>query len=281
MANGVEIAKSTRRDFLRKGILGTAGLFLAGSQQASAEFFPLNCFNPESPILGDVVGKAVRVPARLPVPVRDFHPFPPENEYFNPIYDKATANARNRWKGIGPHYPIAISNVDSSAVFLTTSSINLQAPTAKVGELTVKGLNGGRVGVSFYQEQNHQFEGAFGEDAPGHLVNRLNWNMAYYFEGFNPEQEVKIADPDTGRLMHYRDGKPAVFNADSEGKIAFNAPRACGDVRFQVVFNILANPGFNTQEVKIRRGPDDRPGLGITKPLPPGVVKPGAPEDNF
>lgn len=257
----------SRRDAIKLGLAGAAGLLLTKSSPASADYIPLNCAFPEAPILGNFVGTPVRVPNRLSeIQVRSLTSFP-QGEYFYPIYDPNTANQANGWKGVGPHNGVAFSNIDFNAANLFS--------TGKVGELIVKANNGGRVAVSFYQEQNNQFDGKWGPDASGQIVLDLGWDLLYIFDGLQPGQQIRIVDPDTGRQMHWRDGTQTIYFANQSGSVGFNIPKTCGDARVQFVFSALNRPGFQPQEVKIRRGPNDRPELGIGNALPPGVVKPG------
>jgi hypothetical protein len=230
------------------------------------------CPIPENPKLGGVIGIAVRVPSNLSDVKVTAPNNMPNKDYVNLIYDQFQADQAHDWRGIGPHYPVAFSNIDSNAAILETHG--------NPGEAIIRANQGGRVAVSFYQEQAHQKDGAWGHDASGNVVLNKDWNMQYTLHGLQANQDIWVVDPDTGRQMLWPDGTtPVVYKANEFGTASFQVPCANGDVRFQLVLQMFNTPGIQAQEIKIERGPNDHPELKGENPLPGGVVKPAVAGD--
>lgn len=227
---------------------------------------------PETANLGPVIASSVRVPGNVSE-IKVMETTNGNGEWFHPIYDKFAADAAHDFRGIGPWYPVAYRNIDANAATLITHG--------NVGELVVRAVNGGRVEVAFDQLAAHQTDGAFGHDNAGNVVKNDSWNMQYNLHGLAAGQEVFVFDPDTGRQMLWDDGvTPVVYKANEFGTAAFDVPKTAAncDVRWGLVFSMVNRPGFQAQEVKIERGPNDRPELKGENPLPKGVVKAAIPE---
>jgi hypothetical protein len=196
-----------------------------------------------------------------------------EGEWFHPVYDIGAEDEAHEYRGIGPWYPVAFANLDENAAKLTTHG--------NVGELVVQGNEGGRVMVAFMQLDAHQTEGAWGTDPEtGRFMQNDAWEMQYNFHSLAPYQELFVVDPDTGEGYTWEDGTPVIYRANEQGIAAFAIPKTQGeDVRVGFVFKMPAKiDGVQVPEVKIERGPNDRPGLTGENPLPGTVKKPMVPE---
>jgi len=196
-----------------------------------------------------------------------------EGEWFHPVYDIGAEDEAHEYRGIGPWYPVAFANLDENAAKLTTHG--------NVGELVVQGNEGGRVMVAFMQLDAHQTEGAWGTDPEtGRFMQNDAWEMQYNFHSLAPYQELFVVDPDTGEGYTWEDGTPVIYRANEQGIAAFAIPKTQGeDVRVGFVFEMPAKTdGVQVPEVKIERGPNDRPGLTGENPLPGTVKKPMVPE---
>lgn len=262
--------------------VGVAGAVAFGSSPAQASEIPQSSneisnqpcipssFSPENPNLGDFIGAPVRIPNNLSeVKVRPLENFP-GSEYFYPIYDPDKADEAHMYVGIGPHYAVAYQNLDGNyaADLLTWRNR---------GELVVQAKNGGRFAISYLHEFAHQGEGTYYIDSSGQKVFNPNLNMAYWFEGLLPGQSVKAVDPDTGRQLRYNDGTLVEVFPNQDGRLGVALPKTCNsDARVQFVLNIINNPQFPPQQIKIRRGPDDK---FQANSLPGGVIKPQIPGD--
>lgn len=217
----------------------------------------------ESQNLGPFVGAPVRIPGNLSQIIpRSFENFP-GSEYFYPIFDPSKADAAHNYEGIGPHYGTAYQNLDNNYAADLLS-------TGKVGEFLIRGKNGGRFAISFEHEFINQWQGTWYTDAAGHRVFNPNVDMAYWFEGLLPGQQVLAVDPDSGQQLKYKEGNPVVFFANQAGKLGVAVPKTCNaDMRMQFVTTIEKD-----QKIIIRRGPNDKPELGLANPLPGSVIKP-------
>lgn len=196
-----------------------------------------------------------------------------EGEWFHPVYDIGAEDEAHEYRGIGPWYPVAFANLDENAAKLTTHG--------NVGELVVQGNEGGRVMVAFMQLDAHQTEGAWGINSEtGRFEHNPNWRMQYNLHSLKPLQEIFVVDPDTGESYTWEDGTPVIYRANEQGIAAFAIPETQGeDVRVGFVFEMPAKTdGVQVPEVKIERGPNDRPGLTGENPLPGTVKKPMVPE---
>jgi hypothetical protein len=197
------------------------------------------------------------------------NPMYKEGEWFHPVYDSTQEDEAHDYRGIGPWYPVAFENLDTNAAVLTSHG--------NVGELIVSGRNGGMVMVAFMQLDAHQTDGAWGTDqATGKFLQNPEWAMQYNFHSLAPLQEILVVDPDTGEQLLWPDGSPVIYRANEDGIAAFAIPKTDGqDVRVGFVFNMHpAIDGVQYPEVKIERGPNDRPGLTGENPLPDSVLKP-------
>lgn len=224
---------------------------------------------------GPVMARAVPVPEAISgdmvraVREDGVHQMFEEGTWFHPVYDPAQADKAHDYRGIGPWYPVAYEILDSDAAVLTTHG--------NVGELVISGRKGGHVMVAFMQLDKHQTEGAWGTDqATGRFVRNDKWAMQYNFHGLNPLQEIWVVDPDTGRVLSWPGESPVLYRANEQGIAAFAIPKTNGqDVRVGFVFKMnAAIEGVQPPEVKIERGPNDRPELKGENPLPDSVKKP-------
>lgn len=234
---------------------------------------PTEGVRPETPILGEFIGVAVPLPANvLDIQVKELTNIRSTNGYIHPVYDKSQATKEANWRGIGPWNPVAFENLDANAAHLTTH--------ANVGMLVVRSENGGRVALTLSQLQNHQHEGKWGRDASGQFVRNDTWRLQFTFHGLRSGQEVRVADPDTGRELHWPDGRgPIRLRANEFGTLSVEFPISCGDARAQFVFDMFGPPqGFQPEEVKVQRGPNDRPDLQGEILLPNSIVRTAIPE---
>lgn len=251
---------------------GLAGVIAFGSPaqvseipQASKEMSNQPCipgsFFPENPNLGDFIGWPARIPNDLSeVKTRPLENFP-GSEFFYPVYNPDKTDQ-------GPHYAVAYQNLDGNyaADLLTWKN---------TGELIVQAKNGGRFAISYLHEFVHQWEGTYFTDSSGQVVFNPNLNMAYWIDGLLPRQSVKVADPDTGRQLRYDNGDLVEFFAGQDGRVGIALPKTCNsDARVQFIMNAVNNPNFPPQQIKIRRGPDDK---FLANSLPGGVIKPQIP----
>lgn len=242
---------------------------------AEADYCPPNCANVENPSLAEFAGTIVRVPANLGnIPFRSIDttaPDPlglPQGDYFHPKYDISRSDPAHNWDGIGVHRPIAAAALDGNAVNIFSNKT--------VGDFTVRAVTTGRVAVSFYQEQLWQWQ-VYSNDIFGNPILRLDLDMVYYLDGLLPGQKVQVVDPDSGYQMLYPEtGARAEFYSNGS-TMAFDVPKANGDVRFQLVFPVQNVGGYPPQDVRIHRGPNDRPGTIVINSLPRGVTKPAVP----
>jgi hypothetical protein len=215
-----------------------------------------------------VSGYAIPVPRNLSeIKVANLGNGFKEGQWFHPVYNSLKADLAHNWEGIGPHYPVAFSNIDRDAAQLISHS--------NVGELIVKAKNGGKVQINFMQIDQYQTDGAWGQDANGNTVQNRNWAMQYTFKGVPHGMEFHMVDPDTGAPLTWEDGKEVVYTASDLGDFSFEMPKTYGnDVRVGIVFNMpAARSGEQAFEMKIERGPNDHPELKGENPLPGSVIK--------
>ena len=224
---------------------------------------------------GQVIAKAIAVPSvisgSMVRELRDggVNPMYKEGEWFHPVYDLTQEGKAANYRGIGPWYPVAFENVDPNAAVLTSHG--------NVGEVIVSGRDGGKIMVAFMQLDKHQHEGAWGTDPKtGKFMQSDKWEMQYNFHSLAPLQELWVVDPDTGANLLWPDGSPVIYRANEQGIAAFAIPATKGnDVRVGFVFEMPAQGNkIQAPEVKIERGPNDRPGLTGENPLPDSVLKP-------
>lgn len=280
-----------RRDFLKLMSLGGAGLTLGGvaaisaacgrasgettTQTSAVEATETPRPTPTAEGEGRALARAVPVPSVISGSmVRELreggaNPMYQEGEWFHPVYDITQEGKEANYRGIGPWYPVAFENIDPDAAALTTHG--------NVGELVVSGKNGGKVMVAFMQLDKHQKEGAWGTNPVTRRFERNDaWIMQYNLHGLDPLAEIFLIDPDTGANLLWPGGSPVIYRANEQGIAAFAIPETHGnDVRAGFVFKMPAQvKGVQAPEVKIERGPNDRPGLTGENPLPDSVLIP-------
>ena len=229
--------------------------------------------SPEEAKLGEVVAHPIIVPSNLSeIEVTSLNDTFPEGQWVHPVYNPLEANAAYNWRGIGPHYPIAFRNIEPNAAHITSHG--------NVGEVVVVSDKGGKIEIAFMQINAHQKDGAWGKDQNGNPT-KGSWKMQYNIHALQPNQEVWIVDPDTGKQMPWPDGSPVTYKANGLGIAAFEVPETLSnDVRFGLVFNMpVTADDIQAHEVIIQRGPNDHPELNGVNPLPRNAIKPLVPGD--
>lgn len=228
----------------------------------------------ESPIVleNQLLGKDLVVPVPVPTDLSQLQYYipseAPQGVWFNPIYDKFEADQAHDWRGIGPHYPVVFDNLGDNAASLTAHN--------SVGELVIQAVNGGKVMIGFMQENAHQKDGAYDDKGV-----KGNWEMQYTFKSVPQGTTFEVVDPDTGKQMLWPDGSPVVYLPSKNGDASFEIPATNGnDVRVGFVITIPApDPGTQVPEMKIERGPNNKPQLKGENPLPKAIIKPLVPGD--
>lgn len=262
------------------GLTEAPGTTVPGTETPSAE--PTEASESQAPVTGEWVA----VPATLKEikvmglqggsTAEDGTVFPQfeEGKWFHPLYDRFQVDpSKDQWRGVGPWYPVEFRNLDANAALFSTHG--------NVGELIVVSDQGGWVEVGFWQLDNYQDDGSWGRgpDGVGDIYQDGSWAMQYTFKELGANAEVQVIDPDTGNPYTWEDGSPVIYRANDKGTASFEIPQTNGnDVR--VAFRFQMPGASNTvqpHEVKIERGPNDRPRRTGENLLPESVLKPEVP----
>lgn len=250
----------------------------APTKEATASAKPENLGGlvaPAVPVLDKVSGDIAR--ALVNGVIADGNPIAKftQGEWFNPVYNASKANKENDWVGIGPWAPVAFENVDENAGFLKTEGnvgtlVIVANPDSNIANQRR------RVAISFTQLGRHQHETAVN----GNGESNPDWTNQYTFH-LTPFQEVIPFDPDTGRQLQWPDGTPIRYAASKLGVFSVELPKTGEneDVRVGFLIDLNASPrGVQLSEIKIQRGPNDRPDLTGENELPLSVIHPAVPE---
>lgn len=214
------------------------------------------------------ISESIAVPgSHGAVPVANLDANTAQRTWIRPIYDPRRADAAHNWEGIGPWAPIAFASEPNAAHLKTFGN---------VGEFVVVGDVGGSVELFFMQQAQHWTEALRRPD--GKLDTA--WQLQYTIDGLPAGAPVTPFDPDTGKQLTWPDGTPIQWAAGPLGTFSMGFPRGV-EVRVGLRLCIPGQqPGVQNPEVKVRRGPNDRPGLTGENQLPntAQVVKPGMPD---
>lgn len=281
-------SRLSRRDFMIRVGGAAAGLAAAGT------LYPRRTdayiLNPElTAALGPRIGEGIPVPSdwnevteNIWAFFRNNDGFPKykEGEWFLPVYDITQANEDADWRGIGPHLPIAFKNLPNGE---RGPLVGVLDTHGNVGELIVE-ARGGSVEGEWQQwvEVGFMLPDTFRDDGDwSRGRHNPDWKTQYTFHGLRPFQPIFPINIDTGRRLVWPDGSLVDYTANGFGTASFEMPERDGkDTRVGFVFEMShRRQDVQPQEVKIERGPNDKPNRRIGEnPLPDrGTIKPMIP----